>query len=71
MKPRLHAMRAVIVKDLMAIRRSKGVIIPMIAVPALLLVVLPLLIGLAARSSADVVWLLIDLSHLDGFSTDL
>jgi len=51
-RPRLQAMRAVIVKDLTAIRRSKGVIIPMIAVPALLLVVLPLFIGLAARSNA-------------------
>jgi ABC-type Na+ efflux pump permease subunit len=51
-KERWPAMRAVVVKDLTAIRRSKGVIIPMILVPGLLLVVLPLLIGLAARSSA-------------------
>ncbi len=47
---------AVIRKDLTAIRRSKAVIIPMIAVPFLLLVVLPIGIGLAARSQkhADV-----------------
>ncbi|HEX2699592.1 MAG TPA: ABC transporter permease subunit [Acidimicrobiales bacterium] len=47
---------AVIRKDLTAIRRSKAVVIPMIAVPLLLLVLLPLGIGLAARSQhhADV-----------------
>jgi ABC-type Na+ efflux pump permease subunit len=49
---RWQAMRAVVAKDLTAIRRSKGVLIPMIAVPALLLVVLPFLIGLAARNNA-------------------
>jgi hypothetical protein len=37
---------AVIRKDLTAIRRSKAVVIPMIAVPILLLVVLPIGIGL-------------------------
>ena len=41
---------AVIRKDLTAVRRSKAVIIPMIAVPLLLLVVLPTAIGLAARA---------------------
>jgi ABC-type Na+ efflux pump permease subunit len=45
-------MRAVVVKDLSAIRRSKGVLIPMIVVPGLLLVILPFFIGLAARSNA-------------------
>ena len=44
-------MRAVVVKDLTAVRRSKGVLMPMLMVPGLLLVVLPLLIGLAARSN--------------------
>lgn len=41
---------AVIRKDLHAIRRSKAVVVPMIAVPVLLLVLLPLGIGLAARA---------------------
>jgi ABC-2 type transport system permease protein len=45
-------MRAVVAKDLTAIRRSKGVLIPMILVPALLLVVLPFFVGMAARSAA-------------------
>lgn len=44
---------AVIRKDLTAIRRSKAVVIPMIAVPLLLLVVLPIGIGLAARSQEN------------------
>ena len=38
------------VKDLTAVRRSKAVVLPMLFVPLLLLVVLPLVIGLAARS---------------------
>jgi ABC-type Na+ efflux pump permease subunit len=37
-------------KDLTAVRRSKAVVLPMLFVPILLLVVLPLFIGLAARS---------------------
>ena len=41
-------------RDLTAVVRSKGVVIPMVAVPFLLLVVLPLGIGLAARSQHDV-----------------
>jgi len=45
------AVRAVVAKDLTAIRRAKAVVIPMIVVPALLLVVLPALIGVAARSA--------------------
>jgi ABC-2 type transport system permease protein len=49
---RWPAMRAVVMKDLTAIRRSKGVLIPMIMVPGLLLVMLPFLIGLAARHNA-------------------
>lgn len=49
-------MRAVIARDLTAVRRSKAVVLPMVIVPLLLLVVLPLLIGLAARGQrhADV-----------------
>ncbi|MGY6502650.1 MAG: ABC transporter permease subunit [Acidimicrobiales bacterium] len=46
------AIRAIIVKDVTAVRRSKAVVIPMLAVPFLLLVVLPLLIGLAARGQS-------------------
>ena len=45
---------AVIRKDLTAIRRSKAVVIPMVAVPFLLLVLLPIGIGLAARSQDNV-----------------
>lgn len=44
------AIRAVMAKDLTAVRRSKAVVLPMLFVPILLLVVLPLFIGLAARS---------------------
>ena len=44
--------RAVVGKDLLAVRRSKAVMLPMLLVPALLLVVLPALVGWAARSSA-------------------
>jgi len=47
------AVRAVVAKDLLAVRRSKAVILPMLLVPTLLLVVLPALIGLAARSEAS------------------
>ena len=43
-----RAMRAVVAKDLTAVRRSKGVVLPMLLVPTLLLIVLPLVIGLAA-----------------------
>lgn len=42
------AVRAVVLKDVTAIRRSKAVVIPMLLVPTLLMVVLPLTIGYAA-----------------------
>ena len=42
------AIRAVMRKDVTAVRRSKAVVLPMLIVPVLLMVVLPLLIGLAA-----------------------
>ncbi|HET7489407.1 MAG TPA: ABC transporter permease subunit [Acidimicrobiales bacterium] len=45
---------AVIRKDLTAIRRSPAVVAPMIAVPVLLLVLMPLGIGLAARAQHSV-----------------
>jgi ABC-2 type transport system permease protein len=46
------AMVAVVGKDLTAIRRAKGVVLPMLLVPFILLVILPFGIGLAARSVA-------------------
>lgn len=45
------AVGAVVRKDLLAVSRSKAVVVPMLLVPLLLLVLLPALIGLAARSS--------------------
>jgi hypothetical protein len=53
--PDWHAIRAVVVRDVRAISRSKAVVIPMLAVPFLLLVVLPFGVGLAAtlRSGPD------------------
>ncbi|MGH9085053.1 MAG: ABC transporter permease subunit [Acidimicrobiales bacterium] len=50
---RWDVMRAIITKDLLAVRRSKAVVIPMLAVPALLMIVLPLFVGLGARSAAN------------------
>jgi ABC-2 type transport system permease protein len=49
-------MRAIITKDLLAVRRSKAVVIPMLAVPTLLMILLPFGVGLAARAqdNADV-----------------
>src|SRR5438128_6033942 len=44
------AVRAVFAKDVTAVRRSKAIVLPMLIVPFLLLVVLPLFIGLAAKS---------------------
>ena len=57
------AVRAVVTKDLTAIRRAKAVVLPMLIVPALLLVVLPALIGLAARGS--------EFPEITGFLEDL
>jgi len=48
-RPDWGAIRAVMGKDLVAVRRAKAVVLPMLFVPVLLLVVLPLVIGLAAR----------------------
>jgi ABC-2 type transport system permease protein len=44
--------RAIIAKDVTAIRRSKAIVIPMLAVPALLMIVMPLVIGTASRGSS-------------------
>ena len=50
--PDWRVVAAVVAKDLTAVRRSKAVVLPMLLVPALLLVVLPLVVGLAARGHA-------------------
>lgn len=61
-----NAIRAVMRKDLTAVRRAKAVIIPMLAVPFLLLVLMPLGIGLAAKGqNADLS------SMLDNLPADL
>ena len=51
---RMDAIRAVAVKDFTAVRRSKGVVLPMLIVPFLLLVVLPLIVGIAARNAGEI-----------------
>ena len=53
-RPSWPVVRAVVAKDLLAVRRAKGVIIPMLAVPVLLMVLLPLGVGLAARAQDGV-----------------
>jgi ABC-type Na+ efflux pump permease subunit len=51
---RFVQMRAVVAKDLTAVRRSKAVVLPMLFVPVLLLIVLPLVIGLIASHTSGV-----------------
>ena len=46
------AVWAIVAKDVTAIRRSKAVVIPMLLVPTLLMIVLPLVIGYAARTAS-------------------
>ena len=53
------AIRAVMWKDLTAVRRSKAVVLPMLLVPLLLFVLLPASVGFAARAVTDV--------NIDGF----
>lgn len=48
------AVRGVVAKDLRAVARSKSVVIPMLAVPVLLMVLLPAAIGFAARATPGV-----------------
>jgi ABC-type Na+ efflux pump permease subunit len=49
------AVRAVLRRDLQAVRRSKAVVLPMLVVPTILLVLLPASVGLAANDrSVDV-----------------
>ncbi len=46
-----NAVRLIMGKDLRAVRRSKAIVLPMIIVPAVLLILLPVLLGLFARSA--------------------
>lgn len=48
------AVRGVVGKDLRAVRRSKSVVIPMLAVPVLLMIILPAAIGFSARATEGV-----------------
>jgi ABC-2 type transport system permease protein len=48
---RWSTIRAVAAKDFTAVRRSKGVVLPMLIVPVLLLIGLPLGVSIAARSA--------------------
>jgi ABC-type transport system involved in multi-copper enzyme maturation permease subunit len=59
------AIRAVVAKDLTAVRRAKAVSIPMIAVPFVLLVLVPLGLGIYARGhgTVDVTRLLDTVPH--------
>lgn len=59
------AVRALVAKDVTAIRRSKAVVIPMLGLPFILMVLLPLGIGLAARGpkSPDVTAMLRVVPH--------
>ena len=45
------AIRTVVAKDMRAVRRSKAIVLPMVLVPSLLLLVMPISIGLFARSA--------------------
>ena len=54
-----NAIRAVMWKDLTAVKRSKAVVLPMLLVPLLLFVMLPGAVGLAARAVQEV--------NVDGF----
>ncbi|MGE3619076.1 MAG: ABC transporter permease subunit [Acidimicrobiia bacterium] len=65
--PDWRAIRAVVAKDLRAVGRSKAVVLPMLLVPALLLVALPAAVGFAAAAQRQV-----DLSSvIDGLPGDL
>ncbi len=53
-RPDRGAVRAIMAKDVRAVSRSKAVVIPMLAVPALLLVVLPTVTAWLAAKNPDV-----------------
>ena len=44
---------SIVRRDLTAVRRSKAVVIPMLLVPTLLMIVLPLVVGYAARTASS------------------
>ena len=48
-----EVVKAVLWKDLTTVRRSKAVLLPMLLVPAALLVVLPLVLGLVASRARN------------------
>ena len=48
-----NVIRAIVRKDLTAVRRSKAVMLPMLIVPGILLVVLPLVLALVASHAAS------------------
>lgn len=50
-RPDWPAIRALAARDLLAVRRSKAVMLPMLLVPALLLIVLPIVLAIAAGRS--------------------
>ncbi len=51
--PDTAAIRAVVAKDVTAVRRAKAITLPMIFVPVILIVVLPISLGSFARSSSS------------------
>lgn len=53
-RPDWVAVRAVMSKDIRAVRRSRAVVLPMLFVPTLLMVVLPLILGVVARYRTEV-----------------
>ena len=54
-----NAVWAVIIKDVTAVKRSKAVVLPMLLLPAVMLLGLPLALGIIAANSAPV--------HVDQF----
>jgi ABC-2 type transport system permease protein len=50
-RPDWPAIRALAARDLLAVKRSKAVMLPMLLVPALLLIVLPIVLAIAAGRS--------------------
>jgi len=48
------AIRAIVAKDLTAVKRSRLIMVPMIVVPMLLMVIVPLVLGLFARNTGEI-----------------
>jgi ABC-type Na+ efflux pump permease subunit len=53
-RPDWHAIGAVIARDLTAIRRSRAIVLPMVLVPFMLMVIMPTILGLFARTAGEV-----------------